>query len=499
METTTFSRLAICAQRASEPETPRMNIVKFIVSILGAALASAAPVAAQSTTPAPEAIPVEIVAMAGTENTTTSPWLVPSSASTAPRPAWAPQDPADSLYRAARDALNRDDYARAADLFERIFREHPQSEYAPDAYYWHAFALYRKGTLDDLRAALAALEKQKVLHPEAARRSDTEALATRIRGNLARLGDAEAAETLTKAAVEAEASCDPRDVEVRAAALNALLQMDSHRAVPILKSVLERRDVCSAPLRRKAVFLVSQHVTPETEAVLLDLARNDPDRELRQQAVFWLSRVNTEKAVEALQQILQSLDEPDIQEKAIFALSQHGSEKAARILREYALRADAPARLREKSIFWIGQTGSSADAAFLRDLYARVDEAALKEKIIFSLAQMRDRGNERWLLQVALDSTAGMKLRKHALFWAGQAGAPIDELIDLYDRMPGREMREQLIFVYSQRGEEAAVDKLIDIARNDADPVLRKKAIFWLGQGRSPRAAEALLEIINHE
>jgi len=42
----------------------------------------------------------------------------------------------------------------------------------------------------------------------------------------------------------------------KVAALNALLQMDADRAMPILTKVLERRDACSAGLRRKAVFLV---------------------------------------------------------------------------------------------------------------------------------------------------------------------------------------------------------------------------------------------------
>ena len=42
------------------------------------------------------------------------------------------------------------------------------------------------------------------------------------------------------------------------AALNALLQMDADRALPILRRVLARRDTCSEILRRKAVFLVAQ-------------------------------------------------------------------------------------------------------------------------------------------------------------------------------------------------------------------------------------------------
>ena len=84
----------------------------------------------------------------------------------------------------------------------------------------------------------------------------------------------------------------PRDDDdERVVALNALLQMDSDRALPLLKRVLERRDECSYVLRRKAVFLVSQKGGDEAADILMQTARNDPDRETREQAVFWLGQV----------------------------------------------------------------------------------------------------------------------------------------------------------------------------------------------------------------
>jgi hypothetical protein len=58
-------------------------------------------------------------------------------------------------------------------------------------------------------------------------------------------------------------------------------------------------------------------------------------------------------------------------------------------------------------------------------------------------------------------------------------------------------MKEQLIFVYSQRRETAAVDKMLDIARRETDRELKGKAIFWLGQSKDPRAAQLLEELIN--
>src|SRR5215213_5104086 len=109
----------------------------------------------------------------------------------APAP-WLPDDAADSLYRDARDALNRRDWGRAAELFDLLVERHPRSGYAADALYWEAFALYRAGGEENERAALTRLERQRDRHPGAATRGDAEALATRIRGRLASAGDREA-------------------------------------------------------------------------------------------------------------------------------------------------------------------------------------------------------------------------------------------------------------------------------------------------------------------
>jgi HEAT repeat protein len=112
------------------------------------------------------------------------------------------------------------------------------------------------------------------------------------------------------------------------------------------------------------------------------------------------------------------------------------------------------------------------------------------------VSQVEGRESQRWLLGVAGDVNESIELRKKALFWAGQSDIPITELFMLYDKMPSREMKEQLIFVYSQRDDPAAVDKLLEISRRDPDPELRKKALFWLGQSDDPRAAKALQDII---
>src|SRR5207237_1442425 len=153
-----------------------------------------------------------------------------------------------------------------------------------DALYWAAFALYKN---DDLSRARSLLVTQQRQYSKAATLRDAAALFARIQTALAKQGDEEAGRWLTQHAqpdTNRANSCptEDDDDDMRVAALNGLLQMDATNAVPILKKVLARRDACSAGLRRKAVFLVSQKHSDETEAILLDVAQHDPDPEVRQ-------------------------------------------------------------------------------------------------------------------------------------------------------------------------------------------------------------------------
>ena len=426
---------------------------------------------------------------------------------TRPPAAWDVDDPADSLYRAGREQLNRSDYRRAASTFGRIVDRYPKSTYAGDALYWQAYSLYRIGERGELREAVKLLQRQRSTYPRAATRGDGDALLARANGALARLGDNDAAERITergRSTAEQPCARGERDDE-RAEALNALLQMNAENAMPIIKAVLAKRDACSAELREKAVFLVSQKRTSETEDVLLGVVRDDPNPEVKKKAVFWLGQVNTDRAADALVQMLESsTTSSELREQAIFALMQQRSERGQAAVRHVAEDNASPNELREKAVFWLGQQRSAENATFLRNLFDRLAAASagsngenIRQKILFSLSQMRGQGNDQWLLQVAADSKHSVETRKQAIFSAGQAGVSTAELVALYPRLNERDLKEQLIWVLSEKRDEAAFTRLMQIAKSDSDPELRKKAIFWLGQSNDPRVKDFLLEIIN--
>jgi HEAT repeat protein len=228
----------------------------------------------------------------------------------------------------------------------------------------------------------------------------------------------------------------------------------------------------------------------------MNVARSDPDQEVREQAVFWLSQVPGSTGL--LEEILKGKSDETIKEKALFSLSQQNEPRAQQILRDFAGRDNENGDLREKAIFWLGQRRSGENTQFLRSLYSRLTNEDLKEKILFSLSQQRGAGNEQWLMDIALNPKEDIELRKKALFWAGQSGVAISEMSTLYNRMSDTEMKEQIIFVLSQRqSDRTAMDKLFDIAKTEKDAELRKKAIFWLGQSHDPRVQQFLIDLIN--
>ena len=113
----------------------------------------------------------------------------PSAAAVAPS---SEQEPGDSLYRRARQLLNRNRYTEAAARFKEFREQNARSEKVADALYFEAFALYRGGDIDQLREARARLREQEARFPRAATRSDTKTLRVRVLQELAQRGDAQA-------------------------------------------------------------------------------------------------------------------------------------------------------------------------------------------------------------------------------------------------------------------------------------------------------------------
>ena len=281
-------------------------------------------------------------------------------------------------------------------------------------------------------------------------------------------------------------------------ALLAGVLADSVDAAPQLLR-LAREEGRPLDVRRRAIRFLGvvggASVVAEVDAIARDARA---PRELRETALSALAESEGD-AISRLIKISGETAEPWLARKATFWLGQSDDERAHESLRSLIRRENADEELRGEAIFALGHgSPTEEDASFLRGAYAGLRSSRLKEKLIQSVAQLEGDENIEWLLALAMDGRESVEQRKKALFWAGQSDGPSGPLVKAYDRLEDHELKEHAIFVLSQRDEDdASLDKLIDIARNDPDRSLRRKAIFWLGQSDDPRAQKLIRDIVS--
>ena len=415
---------------------------------------------------------------------------------------WAHGDPADSLYRVAREALNRGDYRRAAQLFNELTQRFPTSNYAYVSAYYEAFSRYRIGTTEELKAAdraLRVLAGRSVPSANGWRdNTDVNGLRARIRGALALRGDSGMQDVVQNEARQAGASCDQEDLMVRVEALNALSQMDAAAALPILRRVLERRDDCLIELRRRAVFMLARRGDAEATPLLISTAKNDPNATVRAEAISYLPRMPGEAGLTALEDILRNADDERVQRAAVRAIMSSENPRARTSLRGLLDRADVSETMRMQVLEAYSRERSTPDdAAYLRWLYPRSESERMKGAIIAALARIGGKDNQDWLAALARNTSESSQLRSSAMQRLVRSeNVSISDLDRMYDAADFRSMREQIIAALASRKEPEATDKLIEIAKSSTDFDMRRLAINYLSRKNDPRATKLLMELI---
>lgn len=436
--------------------------------------------------------------------------------------------PEDSLYRSAREALNRGEYGRAASLFQSMEQKFPKSRFAPSALYYQSFSLYRSGSTENLRNALEVLKSLQDKYPEKAADPDVGVLRTRVYAALAARGDASAASAL-RAATATGPSCDEEEMQVRAEALNALTQLDPANATAALKRVLARRDECSVELRRRAVYLLARTGTEQSVNDLVEVAKADPDPSVRSDAISALGRSGVASVdSKMLLQLFNASDEERTRQAVLSALRSKGGPESRAALRSIIERADLPERIRAQAIsqlagyryVYVGQGQAPAmvvrpgaraettisvgeggrteqvleeeDAAFLRTLYPKTDSRTIKSAIISVIGRTGGPANDQWLMGIVRNGSEDTSLRGEAL--SRMKSLSIDDLGKLYESLSERDFRGAIVSQLASRDEPAATEKLIDIAKTSTDPRIRSRAMQALIRRKDDAKAVAFLK-----
>ena len=281
---------------------------------------------------------------------------------------------------------------------------------------------------------------------------------------------------------------------------------DSANAAPDMLRI-GRMTSLSRETRRRAVQWSGALGDASMVAPLVELARSNgrneastddmgPGTGMEGAATAALSMIPDGAGVPALIGLARDGSE-SVRKAAVFWLGQRDDEKSRAVVRTVVGDDRETIAVRKSAIFALSQGESTkADEAFLESLFDRLGEEKLKEQVLFAMSQRDSNDGTRWLLAQARDAQQPMEVRRKAVFWAGQGRASVADLKSLYSAASEPRLREHVIFVLSQKSEEAATTALIDIARSDADREMRRKALFWLAQKDDPRVTKLITDMV---
>lgn len=231
---------------------------------------------------------------------------------------------------------------------------------------------------------------------------------------------------------------------------------------------------------------------------ILAIARDETDNQsVRQQALSVLGRLDHGAGIQPLIQLSQQNQSTWLAKESMSALARSGDPRARQYLRTAVKRTDLPDEVRTVALRALGQDYATAqDAALLREVYPTLTSDRTRESVFSALAEMGGTENTRWLLALAQNGNEPIQTRRRAVDAASRAGAPIGDLIKLYDTTTDPNMKESLINVYMRSGDKAAVDKLLTIVKGEENITVRRRAISQLSRSEDPRIKAALQDIV---
>ena len=141
------------------------------------------------------------------------------------------------------------------------------------------------------------------------------------------------------------------------------------------------------------------------------------------------------------------------------------------------------------------------------------ESVSLLESLIGTASDVKDRISNGAIMAISLHADPSAldtlfriartgkepRSRGDALFWLAQrAGDKVAATIrERVDQDPDTDVKKKAVFALSQLPKDEGVPLLIQVARSNANPEVRRQAMFWLGQTKDPRAVEFFAEILS--
>jgi HEAT repeat protein len=226
---------------------------------------------------------------------------------------------------------------------------------------------------------------------------------------------------------------------------------------------------------------------------------SDPEVSLQQEVMRAMFRTNVNRAIVIATERLKADPGDPVVLSSLNVVAQSPAPEAMSMLLTIVKSSTNP-KARRDAIFWLGQSRGDKDAIVdtivgLMPTLAEDDS----EAVAYTLSQIRSDKSINALVSIARDKNKSEKTRTNSVFWIGQSRAQnrVRLLDDIYKgSMDNSKIRQQVLAALSQTREPQAVTLLGNAASTDPDIEVRKQAVFWIGQSRSPEANQVLEDLL---
>jgi hypothetical protein len=217
------------------------------------------------------------------------------------------------------------------------------------------------------------------------------------------------------------------------------------------------------------------------------------DDELKMLAIQGLMNTDPERAMPLLEKVLNSTDTPREKSKALFVIAQSGSPEARAILVRIA-KGNGNPELQRKAIEYLGMFGGGRDGVkggVLNEIYSSSSDESVKRTILKGYMMSGDKDD----LFAAAKGEKDPTLRREAIRQLGLVHG-IDELQQLYQRETSTEVKREILQSFFLAGDSG---RLVEAAKTEKDPELRRAAVRNLGLINSADSGKALQTIYAKE
>ena len=215
----------------------------------------------------------------------------------------------------------------------------------------------------------------------------------------------------------------------------------------------------------------------------------------------WLTDVKPAESIAFLSRLAgEAGDERQARRRsdsAVAALALH-ADSAADTALEQLSAAGHPEGLRKQAAFWMGEARGRRGFEMLSRIVREDSSDQVRDHAVFALTRSKEPGAMDEVIRVAHQDKSP-RVRGQALFWLAQrAGAKTAQaaINDAIANDPETEVKKKAVFALSQIPSGEGVPMLIQVARSNRNPEVRKQAMFWLGQSQDPRALSFIEDVL---